>query len=60
MEEKYGKFGKKIQKKKFKNKKKRTVIDIWSFFTLSSLNFIDLLVLIKKWSVFHPKYSLTS
>lgn len=35
MEEKYGKFGKKIQKKKFKNKKKRTVIDIWiSFFIL--------------------------
>lgn len=28
MEEKYAKFGKKIQKKKFKNKKKRTVIDI--------------------------------
>jgi hypothetical protein len=33
MSEKYSKYGKQIQKKKFKNKKKRTVIDIWIFYT---------------------------
>ena len=38
MEEKYKKYGKQIQKKKFKNKKKRTIIDIWFFkFNLSTL-----------------------
>ncbi len=37
MEEKYAKYGKKIQKKKFKNKKKRTVIDIWHFLGISMI-----------------------